>query len=163
MAGIEILVLLVFLLAKGKGAAPAVPGAAPGTTPVPSVPVPGPAITPPRTAPAATAPPPGVPATTQQAQQVQRAQAAPQPFPQTVPPGLPPFPGPAWRPWSPVPSAVATRASQLLPVLWRSGAGTRKQEMTSGAWTTYVATQMGQLHGVTAHKLVTGPGPLANA
>jgi hypothetical protein len=85
-----------------------------------------------------------------------------------VPAGLPPFPGPGWKPWSPVPGAVAARANQLLPELWRVGPGTRKVEQTAGAWTTYIATPMkaangAQLRGVTAHKLVAGAGPLANA
>jgi hypothetical protein len=148
MGAIELLFLLALLLKAGGAKLPA-------GVPTPSVPQQGPAVTPPRVAPAATAPPPGLPATTQQAKAQTQAAKAPVPFPQAVPAGLPPFPSSAWKPFVPTPPAVATRAQQLLPVLWATGAGTRKTEQTAGAWTTYLATQMGQLRGVTAWKLVS--------
>jgi hypothetical protein len=68
---------------------------------------------------------------------------------------LPPFPGPNWKSFVPTPAAVSTRAQQLLPVLWATGAGTKKQEQTAGVWTTYLATAMGNgtIKGVTAWKL----------
>jgi hypothetical protein len=86
------------------------------------------------------------------------------PFPQAVPAGLPGFPGPGWKPFVPTPPAVVTRANQLLPTLWATGAGTRKTEQTAGQWTTYLATKMGatgQIRGVTAWKLAAPV--LANA
>ena len=150
MGAIELLVLLGLLLKAGSKF-----GAPPGA-PTASVPTPGPAV-PARVPPAATAPSPGQPSTPAQAAAQMQAAKAPQPFPQAVPAGLPPFPGPGWKPFVPTPSAVATRAQQLLPVLWQTGAGTRKTEQTAGVWTTYLATKMGatgQIRGVTAWKLV---------
>ncbi len=161
MGAIELGVLLFLLLTAGKGSSPSSSAPRPNV-PQPSVPVPAPPVDT-RAPPAATAPPPGVPATPAQAANQNAAAQVPPPWPQTVPQGLPPFPGPGWRAWSPVPAAVVARANQLLPELWRSGAGTRKTEQTGGVWTTYLATQMGTKRGVTAHKLVATPGPLANA
>jgi hypothetical protein len=85
------------------------------------------------------------------------------PFPQAVPPGLPPFPGPGWRPFIPTPSAVVARANQLLPVLWATGAGTRKIEQTAGQWAAYVAVPgPNGRRDVNVSKLVQ-PSPQANA
>ena len=152
MGAIELLFLLGLLLKAGSRA----PGTAPGA-PTPSVPQAGPPVAPPRGGAAATAPPPGQPSTPAQAAAQTRAANAPVPFPQAVPAGLPPFPSAAWKPFVPTPPAVTTRAQQLLPVLWATGAGTRKTEQTAGTWTTYLATKMGatgQIRGVTAWKLV---------
>ena len=44
-----------------------------------------------------------------------KAARTPPPWPQVVPAGLPPFPGSDWHPASPVTSAQAARAWQLLP------------------------------------------------
>jgi len=155
MGAVELLFLLGLLLKAGSGR----PGT-PASVPTPSVPVPGPALPPVRVPPAATAPAPGAsPTPAQKAQQTQAAKA-PLPFPQAVPGGLPPFPGPGWKSFVPTPPAVATRAQQLLPVLWATGAGTKKQEQTAGVWTTYLAQKMGatgQIKGVTAWKL-NSPG-----
>lgn len=156
MGGIEILVLLALLLNAGKGRAPGAP--------TPSAATPGPAIKPDRAPPVATAPPPGGASTPSQARAQQASAKVPVPFPQAVPAGLPPFPGPGWKPFVPTPPAVVARANQLLPELWRTGAGTRKTEQTAGTWTTYLATAMGNnIRGVTAHKLVALPGALPNA
>jgi hypothetical protein len=158
MGAIELLVLLALLLKAGAGGKPGV------SVPTPSVPTPGPEV-PARTLPAATAPAPGQPSTPAQAKAQTQAAKAPLPFPQAVPGGLPPFPGPGWKSFVPTPAAVSTRAQQLLPVLWATGAGTKKQEQTAGVWTTYLATKMGnagQIRGVTAWKLASA-GPTANA
>ena len=152
MGAIEMLFLLGLLLKAGGKLFPA------ATTPTASVPVPGPQVAPPRSPPAATAPPPGQPSTPAQAAAQTQAAKAPVPFPQAVPAGLPPFPSASWKPFVPTPPAVTTRANQLLPTLWATGAGTRKTEQTAGQWTTYLATKMGatgQIRGVTAWKLVS--------
>jgi hypothetical protein len=161
MGAIELLFLLGLLLKAGSrfgGAAPGVPTA--------SVPQAGPPVAPPRGGAVATAPPPGAPSTPAQAAAQTRAASAPAPFPQAVPAGLPAFPGPGWKPFVPTPAPVTTRAQQLLPVLWATGAGTRKTEQTAGQWTTYLATKMGnagQIRGVTAWKLASAAPQLANA
>lgn len=157
MGAIELGVLLFLLLNAGAKRPSSAPNA-----PRPSVPVPAPPVDT-RAPPAATAPPPGVPSTPRQAATQNASARVPPPWPQTVPRGLPAFPGPGWAPWQPPPPAVVARANQLLPELWRFGAGTRKVEQTGGVWTTYLATQMGAKRGVTAHRLIAGPGPLANA
>ena len=159
MGGIELAVLLLLLTAGKPRTSSPTPTR---NVPQPSVPVPAPPVVT-RAPPAATAPPPGVPATPAQAATQNAAARVPPPWPQTVPKGLPPFPGPGWKAWAPVPPAVVARANQLLPELWRSGAGTRKVEQTGGVWTTYLATPMGTKRGVTAHKLIATPGPIANA
>lgn len=163
MGALELIVLLALLLKGGaNGGAKPSPGV---PVPTPSVPTPGPAVTPPRALPAATAPAPGQASTPAQAKAQTAAAKAPLPFPQAVPAGLPPFPGPGWKSFVPTPAAVTTRAQQLLPVLWATGAGTKKQEQTAGVWTTYLATKMGatgQIRGVTAWKLASA-GPTANA
>ena len=132
MGGLELLILLALLLKGGS-----LFGGSSSPAPTASAPVPGPAITPPRTPPAATVPAPGAPATPQQARAQTQAANMPAPFPQAVPPGLPPFPGPKWTPFAN--GAVSARAFQLLPTLWATGPGTKKQEQTSGSWMTYVA------------------------
>lgn len=78
---------------------------------------------------------------------------APVPWPQVVPPGLPPFPGAGWEPDSPPGAGVSARAVQLLPQLWSHGVGTHKTEHTAGRWITYVARQMGPRRGVVAYRL----------
>lgn len=81
----------------------------------------------------------------------QKAKATPVAWPQAPSDQLPPFPGPGWRSAVPTPSAVATRAQQLLPVLWGQGEGTHKIELTAGQWTAYRADKMGpSIKGVTA-------------
>jgi len=104
-----------------------------------------------------------MPATQQQARAQTRAASTAAPFPQAVPPGLPPFPGPGWRPFIPTPAAVAIRAQQLLPVLWAQGAGARKIEQTAGQWAAYVAVPgPAGRKDVNAFKL-TNAAPQANA
>ncbi len=63
------------------------------------------------------------------------------PWPQAIPPGLPPFPA-GWEFDAPPPQVVQNRAWQLLPQLWKTGAGTRKTEQTAGRWITYRAENM---------------------
>lgn len=70
-----------------------------------------------------------------------KAARTPPPWPQVVPAGLPAFPGPDWHPASPVTSAQAARAWQLLPELWKFGEGTWKTEKTGDRWVTYKAAQ----------------------
>ncbi len=69
-----------------------------------------------------------------------------------MPAGLPPFPT-GWEPDEPPPIAVQTRAMQLLPALWKRGAGTRKTEKTQGRWITYQAQAMGKKKGVVAFRI----------
>lgn len=86
-------------------------------------------------------------------------------WPQVVPAGLPPFPGPGWALDTPPGSGVVARSHQLLPELWRRGAGAFKTEQTNGRWITYRATQMGPKRGVVAYRLVevAPPSPAAPA
>lgn len=91
--------------------------------------------------------------TTAAAKKVKAAQAAPKPWPQAKPTGLPPFPS-GWEPDNPPPPEVVTRAWQLLPVLWKRGKGATAVETTKGRWITYQA----QIHaknkkGVTAYRV----------
>jgi hypothetical protein len=82
-----------------------------------------------------------------------RAAKTPHPWPQAAPRGLPPFPG-GWQPDEPPAQPVVTRAWQLLPVLWGKGAGTKKVELTSGRWITYVAAPVAQgKRGVVAYRV----------
>ena len=80
----------------------------------------------------------------QAAKSAAQAARTPPPWPQVVPAGLPAFPGPEWRPASPVTGAQAARAWQLLPQLWAHGAGTWKTEKTADRWVTYKATPMAE-------------------
>jgi len=158
MGAVELAVLLFLILKGGSGLLrPAAPAPTPSTT------TPGPVPpTHPAAPPAATAPPPGVPASPQQARAQTQAASHPVPFPQAVPPGLPPFPGPGWRPFIPTPPAVVVRANQLLPVLWSQGPGARKIEQTAGQWAAYVAVPgPNGRKDVNVSKLVAQP--LANA
>lgn len=75
------------------------------------------------------------------------------PWPQAVPPGLPPFPGGGWEPDEPPPKEVVTRAGQLLGALWKNGAGAFKIERTGARWIAYRATKMGAKKGVVAYRL----------
>lgn len=91
------------------------------------------------------------------------AQTAPA-WPQVVPAGLPPFPGPGWHPASPVTGAMSSRAFQLLPQLWQHGAGTWKTEKTGDRWVTYRATDMGAgKRGVVAFTTSAQASPAAAA
>ncbi len=92
----------------------------------------------------------------------ERAEKTPEPWPQQVPAGLPPFPG-GWEFDEPPSPAVRTRAWQLLEPLWRWGRGAIKTEQTDGRWTTYRAeTTKGNKKGVVAYRLkslTTAPAP----
>jgi len=94
-----------------------------------------------------------------------KAVRTPPPWPQVVPAGLPPFPGPDWRPASPVTGAMAARAWQLLPQLWAHGEGTWKTEKTGDRWVTYKAAHTSpDKKGVVAYTTAAQPaaatGPL---
>jgi hypothetical protein len=80
------------------------------------------------------------------------AAAQPAPWPQSVPAGLPPFPGAQWEPDEPPPKDVQARAGQLLQALWAHGAGTFKIERTGARWIAYRATAMGPKKGVVAYR-----------
>jgi hypothetical protein len=82
------------------------------------------------------------------AREAAKAAATPPPWPQVVPAGLPPFPGPGWQPAAPVKAAMTTRAWQLLPQLWASGEGTWKAEAVGPDWCVFRASQMGDKRGV---------------
>jgi peptidoglycan hydrolase-like protein with peptidoglycan-binding domain len=69
--------------------------------------------------------------------------AAPAPWPQKIPTDLPAFPA-GWQPDAPPPMAVQSRAKQLLPELWKKGAGAKKVEKTTGRWITYRAEAAGK-------------------
>lgn len=94
-----------------------------------------------------------------------KAARTPPPWPQAVPAGLTAFPGPDWRPASPVTGAQAARAWQLLPELWKYGEGTWRTEKTADRWTTYKAAQTSPgKKGVVAYTYsgtsAAAPGPL---
>ena len=100
------------------------------------------------------------------ATQVQRASS-----PSPVPQGLPAFPA-GWQPDEPPPPPVVARATALLPVLWKKGAGASTTEQTAGRWITYQAQAMGGgKKGVVAFRVRAGampppprkPQPTANA
>lgn len=80
------------------------------------------------------------------------AAKAPAPWPQAVPTGLPPFPS-GWEPDEPPPSAVVTRAWQLLPILWKRGKGSTAVETIKGRWITFQAQMHGPKKGVTAYRV----------
>ena len=61
------------------------------------------------------------------------------PWPQTVPAGLPRFPGPAWEFAEPPSLAVQQRARAILQSLWNQGSGAWKAEQTAGEWIVYRA------------------------
>lgn len=75
----------------------------------------------------------------QAASSAAKAARTPPPWPQVVPAGLPGFPGPDWRPASPVTGSMSARAWQLLPQLWEHGEGTWKLEKTADRWVVYKA------------------------
>jgi hypothetical protein len=100
---------------------------------------------------------------TKAAQQQSKAKQAPPPWPQAMPPGLPPFPG-GWEFDNPPPQAVQNRAWQLLPQLWKTGAGSRKTEQTAGRWITYQAQPMkAGKKGVVAFRVKPGAMPAGPA
>ncbi len=87
------------------------------------------------------------------AAQQEAAKKVPPPWPQAIPKGLPPFPG-GWEYDQPPPQAVQARAWQLLPILWKSGPGTRKTEKTAGRWITYRSEKTkGDKKGVVAYRI----------
>lgn len=116
-------------------------GTAPGPTPPAAPPPPGTAQMPPREG--APPRPPTRPAD----------MPAPMPWPQAVPADLPRFPGPGWVPDEPPGPGVVARANQLLPILWKAGAGSFKAEKTGARWIVYRATPMGAKRGVVAWRL----------
>ena len=63
---------------------------------------------------------------------------APQ-WPQVLPPGLPPFPGPKWEHDDPPPPDVVARARALVSTLWARGSGTFRIERTGSRWIAYRA------------------------
>jgi hypothetical protein len=79
----------------------------------------------------------------------------PPPWPQVVPPGLPPFPGKGWVPDTPLSAGVAVRAKQLRPELWGHGAGTQKIEQVRGRWIAFLAVPHRGKHGVEAYHLAS--------
>ena len=82
-----------------------------------------------------------------------QASTTPEPWPQAVPAGLPPFPS-GWEYDEPVPRNVQTRAWQLLDQLWARGAGTFKTERTADRWITYRAEiTKGGKRGVVAYRM----------
>jgi hypothetical protein len=88
-----------------------------------------------------------------QAQELKAAAKAAAPWPAAKPPDLPPWPA-GWEPDIPPPPAVVTRAWQLLPVLWKTGKGTKKIETIKGRWITFVAADHGGgKKGVTAFRV----------
>lgn len=98
------------------------------------------------------------------------SKAAPAPWPQVVPKGLPAWPA-GWQFDNPPSPGVVTRAWQLVGPLWKRGSGARQVEQTDGKWITYVATPMsGGKKGVVAYRIRDGvstsparSAPTANA
>jgi peptidoglycan hydrolase-like protein with peptidoglycan-binding domain len=98
------------------------------------------------------------------AQQAASSVKVPPPWPQVVPGGLPPFPSAAWKPASPVTSAMVSRAFQLLPQLWASGEGTFKVEKTGDKWVAYRASAMAEgKKGVVAFTTSSSPAAASPA
>lgn len=94
--------------------------------------------------------------TTATAKQATKAATAPQPWPQAVPKGLPPFPS-GWEPDVPVRPEISTRAWQLLPVLWKRGKGATAVETIKGRWITFQAQDHGGgKKGITAYRVKSG-------
>lgn len=95
---------------------------------------------------------------TKAAQKQTLSKTQPPPWPQAMPPGLPPFPG-GWQYDNPPPQVVQNRAWQLLPILWKTGPKSRKTEQTAGRWITYVAEPVkGGKKGVVAYRPKPGAG-----
>jgi hypothetical protein len=66
-------------------------------------------------------------------------------------------------PDNPPPPEVVRKAWELLPALWKVGAGTRRVELTGSRWITYVAEWHGAgIKGVTAYR-VKGTRPVVPA
>lgn len=129
----------------------------PSPAPTPAAPPPRPVVVPiprgPAPVPAAALPPKSAPVAPQVKQQIRKAAAAPAPWPQQIPKDLPPFPA-GWEPDIPPPSAVTTRAWQLLPVLWKKGQGAIQVETIKGRWITFQAQMHpGNKRGVTAYRV----------
>lgn len=89
------------------------------------------------------------------------AEAAPVPWPQAMPAGLPAFPA-GWEYDEPPSAPVRQRAWQLLDSLWKQGAGARVTELTAGNWTTYRAEiTAGGKRGVVAYRVKRKSKPAA--
>ena len=142
----EISLLFLLLLAKAQGffeqfTTPDKPAPKPGHKPAPH--------------PAAHKPAPQPPAPATPAQQ---AAKTPVPWPQSLPPDLPPFPA-GWAPASPVTSAMVSRAFQLLAELWSHGEGTWKPEKTGDRWVVYQARMTKAPDGSTKTGVVAFTAP----
>jgi putative peptidoglycan binding protein len=76
------------------------------------------------------------------------------PWPQTLPPDLPPFGSAAWEYDEPPPAAVQARAKQLVGPLWQQGQGSTRTEQTAGRWITYRAEIVASGNqGIVAYRL----------
>jgi len=86
---------------------------------------------------------------------------APAPWPQTVPSGLPPFPGSGWVYDEPPPLEVQQRAAQLVNPLWAQGSGAYRIEQTAGRWIAYRAEMVRAVpqnkKGIVAYRLKPTP------
>jgi hypothetical protein len=81
------------------------------------------------------------------------------PWPQTMPAGLPKFPG-GWEFDEPPPAAVQARAKQLVTKLWAQGAGATSTEQTAGRWITYRAEVVASGNkGIVAYRLKAPVAP----
>lgn len=141
----EIGLLFLYLLAKAQGLFADKP--APAAAPKPGhKPAPHPA----QAHPGVIKPPPATPA--------QHAAKTPAPWPQALPPDLPPFPA-GWAPASPVTSAMVSRAFQLLNELWSHGEGTWKPEKTGDRWVVYQARMTKAPDGSTKTGVVAFTAP----
>jgi len=139
--GLEILVLLLasWIAKHWRDNNPPPRGS--GRAPQPPVRRTPPARRPPTIKPLPSAPEKPSPVPVPAPAQAQKNKTTPPPWPQAMPVGLPAWPA-GWTPATPPPAAVVTRAWQLLPTLWKTGAGTKATEQTGGSWYTYVASWM---------------------
>jgi len=139
MNGLLAILILLLLKAQGKAPAAAEPKAEPSE---PSKPAAKEEPAAPKQEPAKPEPvkPAPKPAPAKPSVKVGPApKVTPVSWPQVVPKDLPPFPS-GWEPDVPVPGAEVTRATQLLPVLWKGGKpGAKVVENTAGKWVTYLA------------------------
>jgi len=164
MNGLLTILILLVLKAMGKGETHPT-GEKPEPEPQPQPKAPpqvevkiGPAVIEPKATPAK---PAAKPAVHPAAAKVGPApKAIPVSWPQAIPKDLPAWPK-GWEPDVPVPAAEVTRATQLLPQLWKSGkAGARVVEKTGDKWVTYLAFVPSKgKRGVAAYRIKPGAAP----
>jgi len=139
----ELGLLFLILLAKAQGTFGNLFSSSPAAPPAPPAPSPAPA---PAALPSAPAPSSGP------------VRPHTIPWPQVLPPDLPPFPA-GWMPANPVTGAMVSRAFALLSTLWANGEGTWVAEKTGDRWVVYQARMTKGPDGVTKTGVVAFTAP----